>query len=321
MDIRLDGRPARLVFAAALIAVLSLPGLAQYREYNISGKVVDSQKNPLAGVEISLRELATSRSLTFKTKADGSFKYVGLPHGVYQVVFRKKGFAEKADEWKFETPQDKMLKVEIPPVVLVSAEVIAEAEKMQQAAAEVKAAAEKVRTGDYDGALAMLQPIVDRNPNDSNALYMLGMARQRKGQWAEALPAFLKVTELTPKFAVAFYQAGVCYQRLGQPEKALEQYQKSFDLEPSNADLVYNMGLIEFELGRIDAALARFEQALVLKPDDPAFLEMAGRCYTNKGDFPKAIAFMEKAKAVATDPDRIKFLDDLIAKLKEQIKK
>ncbi len=321
MNIRFSRRPARLVCAAVLVAALGLPGLAQYREYNISGKVVDSRNNPLAGVEISLRDLATSRSLTLKTKADGSFRYVGLPHGIYQVVFRKQGFAEKTDEWKFETPQDKMLKVEIPPVILVSADVIVEAEKMQQAAAEVRAAAEKVRAGDYDGALAMLQPIVDRNPNDSNALYMLGLARQRKGLWAEALPVFLRVTELAPEFAVAFYQAGVSYQRLGQPEKALEQYRKSHDLEPANADLVYNMGLIEFEMGRIDEALARFEQALVLKPDDPAFLEMAGRCHINKGDFPRAVSFLEKARAATTDPDRIKFLDDLIAKLKEQIRK
>jgi hypothetical protein len=41
----------RLAFAAALALVLALPGLAQYREYNISGIVVDSQKNPLAGVQ------------------------------------------------------------------------------------------------------------------------------------------------------------------------------------------------------------------------------------------------------------------------------
>ncbi|MCK7483877.1 MAG: hypothetical protein M0C28_47975 [Candidatus Moduliflexus flocculans] len=69
-----------------------------------------------------------------KTKKDGTFKYVGLPHGIYQVAFRKEGFAEKTDEWKFEAPQDQMLKVEIPPVVMVSQEVLAEAEKMQQAA-------------------------------------------------------------------------------------------------------------------------------------------------------------------------------------------
>ena len=40
----------RLALAAALVLALTLPGLAQYREYHISGKVLDSQKNPLAEV-------------------------------------------------------------------------------------------------------------------------------------------------------------------------------------------------------------------------------------------------------------------------------
>jgi tetratricopeptide (TPR) repeat protein len=81
------------------------------------------------------------------------------------------------------------------------------------------------------------------------------------------------------------------------------------------------MGLVLFGLGRIDEALPRFEQALALRPDDPAYLEMAGRCYINKADFPKAVEYLEKAKAGTTDPDRIKFLEDLIATLKAQIKK
>jgi len=86
---------------------LALPAFAQYREYHISGKVLDSQKTPLAGVVISLRDRATSRSYTLKTKADGTFKFVGLPHGVYQVVLKKAGFAEKVDEWKFETRRNR----------------------------------------------------------------------------------------------------------------------------------------------------------------------------------------------------------------------
>lgn len=330
---RLTGRAA---VAAALILALSVPVLAQYREYHIVGKVLDSQKNPLAGVVIQLRDYATSRSYTLKTKADGTFKFVGLPHGVYQVVFRKEGFAEKTDEWKFETPQDKMLRVEIPPVLMVSAEVLAEAEKMKQAAAEVKAAAEKVRGGDFDGALAMLRPLIEKNPKDSNALYIIGMARQKKGQWAEAAAAFLQVRELTPAFAAVHYQLGVCYQQSGEADKALAAYAEAMKLDPANPDSAYNSGLILFSQSKAAEALALFEKALELKPDDPAFLEMAGRSHINlaaihkpdgtieidKTAFEKALGYLEKAKATyADEPDKAKFLDDLINLVKEQIKK
>jgi len=312
------------VFAAlglALILALSLPAPAQYREYLISGKIVDTKANPVPDVEIQLRDAATSRSYSFKTKKDGTFRFVGLPHGVYKVVFSKRGFAEKTDEWKFTISQDQMVKVEIPPVTMVAAEVLAQAKMVNEAAAEVKEATEKVRSGEFDAALALLAPVLEKNPKDVNAWYVRGLALQRKGEFAEAAAALLKVTELAPQFPAGYYQLGVCYQRQDEREKALEQYHKALALDPSNADLLYNMGLILFGLGRINDALARFEQALGLKPDDSSYLEMAGRCYVNNGDFAKAVAYLEKAKTGTTDPDRAKFLDDLMTDLKARIKK
>jgi len=328
--------PAGLALAAGLISALALTASAQYREYNISGRVVDSQKNPLAGVSITLRDQGTSRSLVLKTKNDGSFKYVGLPHGLYQVVFRKEGFAEKTDEWKFQAPQDQMLKVEIPPVVMISQDVLAEAEKMQKAAAEVKAAAEQVKSGDYDGAVAALGPILEKNPKDSNALYILGMAYQKKAQWPEAEAAFLQVRELTPNFPAVHYQLGVCFQQSGEADKALASYARAMELDPANPDSAYNSGLILFSQSRAAEALALFEKALALAPEDPVFLEMAGRCHINlaavrkpdggieldRSSFEKALAYLEKAKiGYAADPDKTKFIDELIGLVKEQLKK
>lgn len=324
------------VFAAALILTLTLPATTQYREYNISGTVVDSKKNPLAAVSIVLRDVSTSRSYSSQTKSDGSFRFVGLPHGVYRAVFRKDGFAEKADEWRFEEPQDTMKKVEIPPVIMVSQEVIAEAEKMKQAAAGVRAAAEKVRTGDHDGAIASLGPILEKNPKDSNALYVLGMAYMKKAQWAEAEAALAQVREIVPGFAAVHYQLGLCYQQTGELDKALASYAKAIEFDPANPDSAYNSGLILFSKSQAAEALVLFEKALALKPDDPAFLEMAGRCHINlaadhkpdgtigidKTSFEKALSYLERAKAgYAAQPDKVKYIDDLIALVREQIKK
>src|SRR5512137_608209 len=119
------------VAAAVLFvgAFLAAPVAGQYREYNISGKVVDPQKAPLEGVLITLREAETSRSYSMKTNKKGEFKFVGLPHGNYKVVFRKDGYAVKEDEWKFLQPQAQMEKVEIPPVILASEQLVREVEK------------------------------------------------------------------------------------------------------------------------------------------------------------------------------------------------
>lgn len=307
--------------ALAVILFLAAPVLAQYREYHIVGRVIDPQKTPIDGVEITLRDTISSRSYSMKTKKDGTFKFVGLPRGDYKVTFKKAGYAVKEDQWKFTTPQAQMEKVEIPPIVMATEEYVEQATRNKEAEAAVKGAADKLRAGDYDGALAQLKTVLDKNPQDSNALYLSGMAYLRKGQIAEALPDFLKVTELSPKFAAGHYQLGVCYDRQGDKEKALAAYEAARALDPSNPDVSYNIGLILFGLNRIDEALPRFEQALSLRPDDPAYLEMAGRCYINKADYAKAIEYLEKAKAGTVDQDRIKFLGELVDTLKAQIKK
>ena len=108
---------------------------------------------------------------------------------------------------------------------------------------------------------------------------------------------------------------------MDQPEKALEAYGKANALDPANANAFYNSGLILFKLNRIDEALAVFEKAASIKPDDPAYLEMAGRCYIHQADFQKAIDYLERAMAGTAEEEKKKFLEGLITKLKEQVKK
>jgi len=308
-------------FILSIGLILALPGFGQYREYYLYGKVLDTQKNPLEGVEITLRDSETNRSYTIKTKKGGEYKFVGVPHGIYRIVFKKEGYAEKEDEWRFATPQDKMQKIEIPPIVLVSEAQVKEQARWDEMQAEVKEVAEKIEQNDIDGAISLSRKALEKNPDDSNAFYLLGIAYSRKKMYPEAIDSLIQVTRLNPAFPPAYFELGVCYQQQNDPDRALEFYQKNLDLDPANVDGAYNSGLILFGLNRIDEALSRFEQALSLKPDDPAFLEMAGRCYIHQADFGKAIEYLEKAKAGYADQEKIKFLDDLIAKLKDQIKK
>jgi len=312
---------AFLVLVVLAVLIRAYPAYGQFREYYFYGQVFDIQKSPLSGVEITLRDAATSRSYSIKTNAKGEFKLAGLPHGVYAVVFKKEGYAPKEDEWRFETPQETMQKVEIPPVTLVSEEQVREAQRLKEMQGVVKEAADKIGQKDFDGALALLKGALEKNPEDINARYLLGLSYARKNMYPEALAALTQVIQSSPKFPPAYFELAVCYQQQNELDKALELYQKTMELDPNNADAAFNSGLILFGQNRMDEALVLFEKALSLRPDDPVYLEMAGRCYINQAKFEKALEYLERAKAGYTDQERIKFLDDLIAKLKEQIKK
>jgi tetratricopeptide (TPR) repeat protein len=309
-----------LILIALFIMAQFHPVQGQFREYYFFGKVLDPQKEPLADVEILLRDVDTSRSYSVKTNKKGEFKLAGLPHGIYKVTLKKEGYALKEDEWRFTERQNTMKKVEIPPVTLVSETQLQEAMRLKEMEGVVLEAKEKIRQRDYDGAITMLKDVLAKDPKDPNALYLIGMSYSKKQMYTEAIEALIQVVQLAPNFPPAHFELAICYQNRGDKDMALEHYRKTLELDANNPDAAYNVGLILFDLNRVDEALVFFEKAVNLRPDDPAYLEMAGRCEIHQGNLVKAIEYLKKAKNGYSDPEKVKFLEELIAKLKEQIK-
>lgn len=292
--------------------LLVAPALAQYREYYVRGRVVDEQKNPVPDVQIDLLDPATSRAYHFKTDKKGEFKYAGLPHAAYKVTFSCEGYATATDEWDFNAKQERMQKVDVPDVILASTAHVREVQRVTSAKAGVEEAADKIGKGDLDGAIAAAEKVLEKSPDDPNALYYLGLAHVGQRAYAEAVDPLTRVTELSPKFPGAWVALGDCYRQLGEPEKALDAYDKDLALEPGNATAAYNSGLILFEENRIEEAQGHFEAALAAHPDDPDANDMLGRCLLNGGKIDEALQHFEKARAATTDPDKAKLLDGLI---------
>jgi tetratricopeptide (TPR) repeat protein len=305
-----------------VLATLTLAssGLAQYREYYARGRVLDEQKKPVPDVEITLVDASTSRSFHMKTDQKGEFKFAGLPHAKYEVTFARDGYVTAKDTWNFDTVQERMQKVDVPDIVLVSQAHAQHTELVKEADAGVKKASEKIRAGDFDGAAALLQTVLEKNPTDANALFYLGLARVGKQQYREAAESLARVTELQPAFSGAWLELGICHDKLGEAEKALAAYDRTLQLDPTNTAALYNSGLLLFDAARVDEALARFEKGISVKPTDPDLLDMAGRCCVHLGQFARAAEHFEKARAATTDPARIAQLDALIAQVKAQIK-
>lgn len=305
-----------LAVAATLTFVAGAPALAQYREYYVRGKVVDTQKQPIPNVEIQMRDPSTNMSYNMKTGKDGSYKYAGIPHGTYQVTLTRAGYRVEKVEWKFEAPQDTMQRMDIPDIVLVSQDQVQQVEEAKAVESGTKEAAEKISQRDFDGAIPLLKALLDKNPRNVNALFFLGISYAGKKMFADAVDALTKVAEINPAFPGVQFELGICHRQLGDNTKALAAYDKSLEQDAANADGAYNSALILFETSRIDEALARFERVVALKPADPDALEMAGRCYIRQSKFPEALERIERARAATTDTTKAASLDDLLRQLR-----
>jgi tetratricopeptide (TPR) repeat protein len=307
-------RTGALVALGALL--LAVPALAQYREYYVHGRVLDTEKKPLADAQIEVVDPETSRTYHMKTDEKGEYKYAGLPHALYKVTYSHPGYVSVSGEWEFKDVQERMQKRAVPDVYLQSEAMARKVQRFEGAKAGVEEAGEKIQNGDLDGAIAAVRKALADSPDDPSALFYLGLAYAGKKQCSEAIDPLTRVTQLTPEFANAWFELGVCYRALGQPDKALAAYEQDLSLDPQNADAAYNSGLILFAQSKIEEALAHFEKGLAVKPDDTELNDMAGRCYLHEGKIDVALQHLEKARATAADPEKIAFLDKLIEQAK-----
>jgi tetratricopeptide (TPR) repeat protein len=308
------------VFFLLLASSPFRPLLAQYREYAVQGYVLDTEKKPLAGAEITILDQNTARRYRVVTDKKGRFSVVGIPHAYYHVTVRKQGYETRLLEWDLTAPQERIQKVEIETVVLASEAQVAEAARSKEAKARLEEAVARLKAGELEAAVAVLKKMTADDPDDSNALYLLGVAFNRLGSFDDATTVLKRVTEIVPDFAGAYHQLALAAQGRNERSAALGYYGQALEKDPRLVESLYNSGLILFQDGRIDEALERFKRALAESPNEAEFLEMAGRCYTNKGDFVTALEYLERARAAYKDPEKGAFLDDLIRKLKEQIK-
>lgn len=306
-------------FQVILLLWLGLPLAAQYREYYLFGQIQDMQKQPLPGVEITLFETDSSLTFSAETNKEGKFKFPGLPHGTYQATISKSGYESKTVEWKFEAPQEKMLRVEIPLIMLASSQEVLQIEQNKQTKKDLEEATEKIRNLDYDGALAILARARQADAKNVNVLYLTGLSYAKKKMYPEAKEALAQVTASTPDFAPAHFQLGVCFQQTGDAENALAQYREVMRLDPANLDNYFNATLILVQLNKPAEALEYCLKILAARPDDPDVNEMAGQSQLQLGEYAKALAFFEKALSFSKDEAKKKLLNELIADLRKSL--
>lgn len=133
------------------------------------------------------------------------------------------------------------------------------------------AAVELLRAGDFSAAAALLQPLVQRRPNDATACAYLGMARFHLGDVAEAKQLLDQAIELGPREFLAWAKRGEFWLRLGCYPQAAGDLEQALMLEaPSIASRRWVARLLEEAQRRSRTAFVRPTALPVLPSFPPA---------------------------------------------------
>ena len=147
---------------------------------------------------------------------------------------------------------------------------------------------------------ASWRAMLDDDPQDTGALFNLGVERARRGRQAEAASFYERAARIDPlDEGVQLALAGT-YVKLKRTGPALAAYEQVLRLNPQNVEASFLAGWLLADRGRLDEAQARLEQALALEPSHAAAHHRLGLVLRRRGDLEGAILHL--ARAVELDP-------------------
>jgi tetratricopeptide (TPR) repeat protein len=160
--------------------------------------------------------------------------------------------------------------------------------------------------GDYSGALKYLTLATAANPSSMEAWYYQGKALQKLGRHEKAVVCFNEALSLHPDFFEALNNIGLSLNEIGRSDEALERLNRARVLNPLSWEVNYNGGLVLGKLKRYQEEIESYDRALVLNPLDARILANRGVALSELGRDEEAIEWFDKSLAI--NPDNAEIL-------------
>jgi predicted TPR repeat methyltransferase len=162
--------------------------------------------------------------------------------------------------------------------------------------------------GHMDQAQAVYRHILATDPNDADALHLLGVVLHQSGDHAAAIESIRQAIVLNPQVAQYHNNLGSIYQSLKRLDEAGRCICASLALKPDTATAHYNLGVIVGERGEHDKAEACFRQALALQPDFTQAQFNLAILLRRTGKFTEAASYLEEVVARLPGNETAQFL-------------
>lgn len=124
------------------------------------------------------------------------------------------------------------------------------------------------QNGNNDRAVELIEKALALKPDYAEACNNLGSALHGLNKLNEAVEQYREAIALLPTFSKAHFNLGNALKDQGHLEEAATNYNKALSINPDYAKALNNLGTTLKELNKLDEAAARFRQALALTPGD-----------------------------------------------------
>ena len=159
---------------------------------------------------------------------------------------------------------------------------------------------EEHRRGQLERAARVYEAALAENPNNPDALHLVGLVALQRGDPSEAVLMMERAATLKPADATIQANLAEAYKAVGQTDRAVGCCRAALRLQPNYPEAHFNLGLMLNRLGDVDGAIEHFREAIRLKPEFAAAHNSLGNALRVQGD--KGAAFQHFQRAVWLDP-------------------
>jgi tetratricopeptide (TPR) repeat protein len=120
--------------------------------------------------------------------------------------------------------------------------------------------------GNLVNAITLYHGVLQQQPDNADALHLIGMALEQAGHPDKGLPFVEQAVRLAPATAAFSNTLGTVRKALGDAAGARAAYAAAVQLDPANAEVHNNLGLLAREAADWPTALQYFADALAADP-------------------------------------------------------
>jgi tetratricopeptide (TPR) repeat protein len=164
-------------------------------------------------------------------------------------------------------------------------------------AGRLEEALQHIKSGDYGVALSNCREVIERHPDDADAVHLAGYLHQLKGEHEDAMRYFALAAQLAPNNAEIFNNYAGSLKALGRLEESERYYRRAIELDPGFMLAHHNFADLLLALERPAEATARCRAALALEPGLAPTYSTLGLALEHQGRYDEAIAAHRESAA------------------------
>lgn len=169
--------------------------------------------------------------------------------------------------------------------------------------------------GQGETAIKQIERAIELKPDSAEAYFSLGNLYRQQGDLLQAIAAYQHLLQLKPDYVIAYSNLGVFYIEHGQPQEAIKCFEQAIDLNPDHVDAYYNLGTLYREKGQLDEAIKCFQRGIELQPNFSENYYSLGFIYATQCQFAEALQAFQKT--LQLQPNHVSALYNLGCVYKE----